>query len=163
MAKINANRLRWLAESADGKRDVPRLLVERENGDVDVIDVAERKSSDKVLLELETDSRGPGVDGSALIRVSVDGRIFDPSSGQQDRADALFVTQSAIEKFLLPYYMRFKSAAKVQALENMLYNDPTIRAAIHIPPSHPFGVSRTGCICMEPGREEPFLKINEAL
>ncbi|MCC6929112.1 MAG: hypothetical protein IT359_09000 [Gemmatimonadaceae bacterium] len=159
MARISANQLRWLAEAADGIRGSSAVMVERANGDIDVISEAKRTASDKVLVELETGLRGPGIDGSALVRVFVDGRTLDPAAGLTERVDALFVTQSAIQKFLLPYYMRFMSAAQVQALENRLFNDARVKAAVHIPPSSTGGF-RVGCVCTEAGRDEPFVSFS---
>jgi len=128
---ITANQLRLLAEKADGTRDTPVFLV----SDGKNLDVVEQgKVGDReVLLEVDTKSRGPGVIGDAKVRIFWKGHTY--GGGALDDADALFVTQSAIEKFLLPYYMRLSSGAQVQALENKLFNDKTVAAAFHIPPS----------------------------
>ena len=163
MITIDANQLRWLAEAADGKRGVPLVLAILESGKVDVIETAKVKSSDKVLLALETPSRGPGVQGDARVRVFWNDRIYDPSR-HLAAPDALFVTQSAIQKFLLPYYMRFKSGAQVQAIENKLFNTAHVKAAIHIPPSneHPFSpFGRVGCICPTEGSDELIVDLTE--
>jgi len=131
---LNANQLRYLAEKADGLRDRPLALVIDGQGRVDVVPEAEA-GQDTVLLKLATEPRGPGVAGTAKIHLRWNDRTYGGPSSKLDAADAVFVTQSAIEKFLLPYYMRFKSGAQVQALENTLYNDAGVAAAIHIPPS----------------------------
>lgn len=157
MLKIDANQLRWLAEAADGIRDEPAALVRRADGSLDVVRDSERTARDTVVLELETASRGPGVDGSAEVRIFWNGRIYDPKvrlpDGRKERVDALFVTQSAIQKFLLPYYMRFRSGAEVQAVENKLFNDRHVKAAIHIPPSHAGGFSAIYAVSPDPESE----------
>src|SRR5258706_10822919 len=130
---LSANELRYLAEKADGLRTQDLSLI-IDGNTVDVVatkDVGARK----VLLNLKTPSRGPGVPGDAKIEIHWRGKTYGGPDSALDKADAVFVTQSSIEKFLLPYYMRFKSAAAVQALENSLFNDRNVAAALHIPPS----------------------------
>ena len=107
------------------------------------------------LAEVVTASRGPGVPGTAKIRVFWNGHVY--GGIEFEDADALFVTQSAIEKFLLPYYMRFKSGAQVQALENMLFNDRAVVAAYHIRPSVPKAFPEPptiGCVKPKAGSDE---------
>jgi hypothetical protein len=133
LPKLTANELRFLGETADGNRDVKQFLV-ADDSKLAVVK-QEEIGNRQVLAEVVTASKGPGVVGDAKIRVYWKGRVY---GGEQfEKADALFVTQSAIEKFLLPYYMRFKSGAQVQAVENMLFNDPGVVAAYHIRPSIP--------------------------
>lgn len=141
--KLSANQLRFLAEKADGMRARPLSLVIDRNI-VDVVPTDEVKGK-TVILDLETPSKGPGVTADAKVQVLWNGKTIGPGTKLVE-ADALFVTQSAIEKFLLPYYMRFKSAAEVQAMENSLFNKKNIIAAIHIPPSITYGL---------PGQEGP--------
>lgn len=132
MLKLSANELRFLAEKADGIRNGTAYLIEEEPGKPDVVPkhlLGDRKP----IIELYTPVRGPGVDHPVKIRLLSQGEIT--GAGALDEADAVFTTQSAVEKFLLPYYMRFWSAAKVGALENELFNDAGVIAAFHIPPS----------------------------
>ena len=134
LPKLTANELRFLGETADGNRGVHQFLVVNDENELAVVkqqDVGDLQ----VLAEVTAVSRGPGIAGDAKIRVYWNGRVY--GGDQFKDADALFVTQSAIEKFLLPYYIRFKSAAQVQALENMLFNDRGVVAAYHIRPSIP--------------------------
>ena len=82
------------------------------------------------------------------------GRSYGDKIPDFDDADALFLSQAAVEKFLLPYYMRFKSGAEVQALENMLFNDHDVVAAYHVPASITHAVSRVGGVKPTPGSDE---------
>ena len=134
---LTANELRWLAEAADGTREKQLALVINSDGKVDVV-AADATGNDVVLLNLKTTTRGPGIPGDAKARVQWHGRTYGGPTTLLEKADAVFLTQSAVEKFLLPYYMRFRSGAQVQALENALYNDPRAIIAFHIPPSSAF-------------------------
>ena len=131
---ITANDLRWLAEKADGLREQHLALVTNDDGKLDVIKRDQLKPGQPVILDVETPDEGPGIPGDAKIRIEHRGVMYGAGT-TLDQADAVFVTQSAVEKFVLPYYMRFKSGAQVQALQNMLFRDPLVICAPHIPPS----------------------------
>ena len=133
---LSANQLRYLAEKADGMRAKALALVIDGNA-VDVVPADDKEigRTKTKLLDLNTPTRGDGVAGDAKIEIHWNGKSYGGPNTILNGADAVFVTQSAIEKFLLPYYMRFKSGAQVQALENSLFNNKNVAAAIHIPPS----------------------------
>jgi hypothetical protein len=152
--KLSANELRYLAEKADGMRDQAVSLIV----DGDKVDVVATKAvgTRKRLLDLATPARGPGIAGDAKTQIFWRGKIYGGPNTELDEADALFVTQSAIEKFLLPYYMRFKSGAQVQALENMLFNNPAAVAALHIPPSITKKWPRVGVVNLTEGSPITF-------
>lgn len=139
---LDSNQLRFLGEKADGYRDETVLLV-TDGRTIDVVREADVHNR-QVLAKLQTETRGPGVAGDARARIRWKGRTY--GGKDLDGADALFVSQSAIQKFLLPYYMRFNSGAEVQALENKLFNDRRVAAAFHIPPSITFQFPRIGLI-----------------
>ena len=154
LPKLTANELRFLGETADGNRDVPQFLVVDDENKLAVVK-EEKVGNRQRLAEVVTASRGPGVPGTAKIRVFWNGHVY--GGIEFEDADALFVTQSAIEKFLLPYYMRFKSGAQVQALENMLFNDRAVVAAYHIRPSVPKAFPEPptiGCVKPKAGSDE---------
>jgi hypothetical protein len=134
---LSANQLRYLAEKADGWRDTPLSIVISDDDVVDVKPTAKLGPGDKKLFDLATKSRGPGVAGDAKARIFWHGTIHGGPGTDLEKADAVFLTQSAIEKFLFPYYMRFKSGAEVQGLENRIFNDKNVAAVFHIPPSIP--------------------------
>lgn len=133
---LSANQLRYLAEKADGWRDTPLSIV-ISNDEVDVKPTANLGPDDKKLFDLATKSRGEGVAGDAKARIFWHNNIYGGPGTDLEKADAVFLTQSAIEKFLFPYYMRFKSGAEVQGLENRIFNNKNVAAVFHIPPSIP--------------------------
>ena len=64
-----------------------------------------------------------------------------------------FLSQTAVEKFLLPYYTRFKSPAEIQALENGLFNNAKVIAVFHIPGSITKPVIAVGSIEPDEGTD----------
>ena len=75
------------------------------------------------------------------VQLIVDGKPLKIPIPRLDDADAVFLTQSAVAKFILPYYMRFKTGNQVGALENSLFNNEEVVAAFHIPGSLTFPVA----------------------
>ena len=59
------------------------------------------------------------------------------------RADAVFITQSAFAKFVIPYYTRFKSPAQIAAMKHKYFADGFIGVA-HFPPSIQQGIPPHG-------------------
>lgn len=166
MNSMSANQLRWLAEAADGLRGEEAYLVEQQDGTLAVKRALAVSPTDKRLMQLDTAWRGAGMRGDAQVRILWNGRIYDPTPRDMPSPDALFVTQSAVEKFLLPYYMRFLSAAQVQALENKLYNSPGVAAAFHIHPSFGYRFPEIGIVTPHPSDDKSdvmMFDINEEL
>jgi hypothetical protein len=54
--------------------------------------------------------------------------------------DAVFLTQSAFAKFVIPYYARFRTPAALVAMTRKYFQDPSIVAVIHFRPSEDEGV-----------------------
>jgi hypothetical protein len=129
---LTANQLRSLAEKADGVGGDLSLVKDR-SGEVDVV------SRDKLdgrteLLRLHTPRPDPGIQGTARIHLRIgDNNVYGGRHTHLDQADAVFVTQSAVEKFLLPYYMRFKSPKEIDAFKIQAFEDPDVEAIIHMP------------------------------
>lgn len=94
----NANELRRLAEAADGTR-AKELYVVIENGKLAL--KKDKPAGDHAIIK--TDWRSGGLRPSAASVLQVGGK---PVS---ETADAVFTSQSAVEKFVLPYYMRMQS------------------------------------------------------
>ena len=133
---LNANELRRLAEWADGMRG-RRLKLAIKNGEVVLVEQGEPGDP---LLYLNTDLEGGGCGGTGKIQIHWHKAPGEPerdgdSGCRVDDADAVFVSQSAIEKFVLPYYLRFKSPSEVQSIKEHLFNDKRVIAVIHFPPS----------------------------
>ena len=103
-AKLSANALRRLAEKADGLRDKHPFLVVDDNDIVDVAAETDIKGRHK-LLDLTTLNDGPGLNSKPILGMTVDGKPY-PEGTELDVADAIFTSQSAVEKFVFPYYTR---------------------------------------------------------
>jgi hypothetical protein len=155
---FTANQLRFAAEGADSIRDGPAVLVVDEKGELQAVRASDVRAGQTPVLQLATESRGPGMHGEAKARIFWRGRDYGSTIEHFDKADALFLNQSAVEKFILPYYMRFRSAAKVQALENDLYNDAGVVAAFHIPGSITYPIE-FGYLKPEEGTDKVICKM----
>jgi hypothetical protein len=131
---ITANDLRFAGEEADSIRDQPAFLVLGDDGKPHTV-AAEDLKGRTPLFELATQTRGEGMLGNVKVQLIVDGKPYTKKIPFFEDADSVFLTQSAVDKFVLPYYMRFKSAGQVGAMENSLFNFKDVLAAFHIPGS----------------------------
>lgn len=159
LTDVNANALRRAAEKADGLRGKTLALVVDEKGLPDVIELEEaEKNHREVLLKLETSNIGQGLPGTAKIRVVNDNQTYGEGTILRT-ADAVFTSQSAVEKFVLPYYMRFKSADDIKKLQETLFLDEHVFAAAHIPPSSTNAVESQLYGLFEKGGKSPGEKL----
>jgi len=136
---LTANELRWLGEAADGDRDKDCTIVWV--GDtLKVVERKEMKSGDEPSgIDVRTPWRGKGgMHGGISVQI-----IFGTDKPRQLPAnvDAIFLTQSAVEKFVLPYYMRMQDPEWVQQTRDGLYAEDIV-AAVHAYPSTTTGISR---------------------
>jgi hypothetical protein len=131
---VNANDLRRVAETADGLRGKRLGLIVDDKGYVDAIPLENVKAGQQVLLEVETPLVGPGIPGDARTLITFRGITYGPGT-DLDTADAVFTSQAAVEKFVLPYYVRFRSGAELQELQDKLFKDKDVIAAVHLPVS----------------------------
>lgn len=125
--------LRRLAEKADGLRDQDLVLVQRADGTLDVVP-ADQAGADLVLHRLRTSSRYPADQRpqfGLILTPPPPGTPFDARS----RYDALFWSESAVEKFVLPYYHRVRTPEEVLQLARAFRDDPNVYAIGHIPPT----------------------------
>ena len=144
---ISANTLRFAGEVADSFREeLASLVFDPATKELEVVPANEVGKNKEELLRIRTDFRGEGMRAPGLkVQLSLDGQTYDQGKIPNfNEADAVFLTQSAVAKFLLPYYMRFKSPAQVQNLENKLFNNADVIAAYHIPGSWTFPIMRVG-------------------
>jgi hypothetical protein len=140
---LSANELRYLAEKADGLRG-DLSLVKNGDGKVDVVKTDELQGQTE-LLRLDTKPNGPGVPGTVKIHLrTADNHVYGGPGTDLEIADAVFVTQSAVEKFMLPYYTRFKSPDQIDRFMKTAYKDEDILAIMHTPWSDPLGFPSVG-------------------
>jgi hypothetical protein len=125
---LNANDLRWLGEEADGRRREDLAIVQV--GEKLMLLPANDIRSAGAHILVRTDLQGEGgLPGGGEIGITYNGRHIAVGA-----ADAAFFTQSAVEKFVLPYYTRMKTPGQITALRTKLYAADVI-VALHDPPS----------------------------
>jgi hypothetical protein len=132
--------LSWLAETADGTRDQDLALVKDEAGQLQIRQPAkpgeppELKPGDAFIVPVRTE-------GTCATREQVRNiTIFSMGGGQADITgigpDALFWTDSAVEKFLYPYYYSQRIWSKeMDLLREQFSTDPAAIAVLHRAPS----------------------------
>jgi hypothetical protein len=166
VAHLTANDIRRLAEALDGDRGRVVSIVQRD-GRLHRIGRDERPADgEQALFTVETKDAKPGRRG--LEHIILRPRIKDPRDRTKgiedviDVFDALFWTEAAVSKFVLPYYLRFHTPAEVNELwlaflEEASDSRPlteTVLAFGHLPYSEPQ--------LIEPEGENMVLLIPEA-
>jgi hypothetical protein len=152
---MDARELRHLAEAADGQRKRVLALVWN---DVDRSYVLEElgSSSNEVVLQLFTpfvvDDRRRIAE---MVQVkNLGGEVFPLPKD----VDAIFWSEAAVEKFVIPYYARVLGVDGVRALWDA-FRDPTIIAIIHYEPTrYAFrnGMESAHLLRERPGMVTPF-------
>lgn len=125
--------LRRLAEKADGLRDQDLALVQRADGQLDVVP-ADQAGDAQVLYRLRTPSRYPAEQRppfQLVLTPPPPGEPFDARA----RYDALFWSESAVEKFLLPYYQRVLTPEQLLELARAFRDNPNVYAIGHVAPT----------------------------
>lgn len=128
---LSANELRRLAEAVDGVRDRSAYIVWGANGPVVKTSVGQ---SDDVMAECETSN----VVGNRpkFTSITIDPPLVDdrgtPVTDFASRYDAMFWSEAAVEKFVLPYYLRFRTPKQVDEIRT-LFNHPSVYSILHLP------------------------------
>lgn len=131
---MDARQLAVLAEWADGVRNQHLVLVRTSDGEYKLKD--RKAENDQVILQVFTRDIVP----DRLQPVSVTCTL--PGGGGaievSQEFDALFWTESAVEKFLLPYYysQRILTGDQMERVKKHLA-DREVCAFLHMPPSRP--------------------------
>src|SRR5258706_9022651 len=125
---LTANQLRWLAERADGTRGVEQAFAW--DGEEPTLVPLSDARAQNAPFHVRTEFEGDGLRADVQVEIVYKGKRFalDPS------IDTVFLTQSAIDKFVLPYYTRFKTPNEIGALKLKLFRAGAI-VATHVPPS----------------------------
>ena len=128
--RVDSRQMSWWAEGADGTRDKELVLVLDEGGEYQL---KEEQPGDNVVLRVYTPSLAPNRLKPVEITFQAPGcekiRI-------DEQADALFWTESAVEKFLFPYYAahRLFTDEEMQRLKDAFKSDKAV-ALWHRAPS----------------------------
>lgn len=135
MAKrpLTANELRKLAEAADGIRDKTAYVVW--SGDEPQVKT-KLDDGDELIVECKT--RNDTKARAAFKSIMLDPPLIDangkPIEHIADKYDAMFWSEAAVEKFVIPYYARFKSPQDLVRIRDAFIHPATI-AVIHPPVS----------------------------
>jgi hypothetical protein len=115
-------------------------MVIDEGDNIDVVEESEIGSRHP-LIDLDTPNDGPGLQYKVKIGLTVNDVAY-PQGPELDIADAVFTSQSAVEKFVFPYYTRVRSPREVEAMARAMFDDDANCAIIH-KPSTLYGILRT--------------------
>lgn len=129
---LNANELRWLGEAADGKRG-ETLAVVWVDDKLDLLPLTDPRSAG-AQIHVRTEFEGAGLQADSRVHLMVGEDRIDPNEDPENPVDAIFLTQSAVEKFVFPYYSRMQEPAEIQELKDRLFKAGVVAAA-HVRPS----------------------------
>jgi hypothetical protein len=132
---LTADELRKLAEAVDGIRDRSAYLVWTASGE------PQAKTSldpdDELIVECETRNAAP--ERQSFRSIMLDPPMLDekgnPVTDLPAKYDAMFWSEAAVEKFVLPYYARLNKPSVVTAMLQA-FNHPSVCAVIHPPLSY---------------------------
>ena len=136
---LTAHQLRALAEAADSYRGKSVCLVRTADAASPYAIVPiERTSPAERILELRTEDVSPvfvaRTQGFTLTSSPIVRMVNHPDMGIGD-ADAVFTSLAAVEKFVRPYYARYKTPADVDEMRNRFATTPSALAVCHLPDS----------------------------
>jgi hypothetical protein len=142
--------LAWWAETADGSRDENLVIADvQQNGSVRRV-VKKRddalKQRDSIVVDgIRTDSTVKGRLTATRVTIEVAGETIECKSEDGMWCDSIFCGESAIEKFLFPYYhaQRLLTRAEWDKLEAAFRNPFTV-AIGHVHPSNAFALAGGG-------------------
>jgi hypothetical protein len=61
--------------------------------------------------------------------------VFDGKEYTHPDADAVFLSQAAVEKFLLPYYARYMTPLQLEEVRRDCFDTPGVFAVLHLFPT----------------------------
>ena len=131
--RMTANDLRKLAEAVDGIRDVPAYVVWGKDGPAVT---EERPELEDVIFECMTKNTDPN--RAKFRSITLDPPVVrsdgHPMTDIAAQFDAMFWSEAAVEKFVLPYYIRMGTPEEVSRIRKA-FNHESVFAAIHMPDS----------------------------
>ncbi len=145
---IPGNVLLRLSEKADGRRGIAQTIVRIRRGDsveYDVLTAAEidarRVAGDSVeeLIPVEARhivSSRREREGETIVTITTPGKGARTRSYKASEVDAVFLSESAVQKFVLPYYARSFDIPQYEELLKRYYSPTEVAwGIIHYPPS----------------------------
>lgn len=134
---VTANDLRRVAEAADGMRGATYTLSAnaplRDGGTgLGLVPVDPKAPTAPGEIRVTTPLKAPGKPRPKAVFVQ------HPGTGEMiyvdtEKFDAVFWGEAAIEKFLVPYYVRFQSEGFMQTLREAITNEEIIAVAHEFP------------------------------
>lgn len=126
MVTRSASDVRRLAEAVNGKRDTDVIVATDRQGEL--VTRTALEEGDTFLFTVNTRSRQRRVEATG--RISAEGM-----QAELEECDAVFWTESSVEKFVWPYYEAH--GIDVSRIRSAYESDPAIVAIAHIIPSIP--------------------------
>jgi hypothetical protein len=136
--QLTATDLAWLAETADGNRSVDFVLVRDANGKAQLRAKDSMQEGDEVPAEIKVRTEQTLPDRTKVVQVTcqAEGHDLEPLLSA-DAWDAVFWTESSVEKFLYPYYRSQRLwDSRMDALQARYNSDPEAVAIAHRAPSY---------------------------
>lgn len=129
---ITANDLRALAEAADGTRNADVWIVPDDDATGFKIVASEAKPANAIALRIRTEDDGKKATLGLTSKFNLSIEGFPTKT--LDDCDAIFTSCSALEKFVIPYYVRMRTPEACQRIIDR-FTDPLTLAALHLPDS----------------------------
>lgn len=156
---LKASELRKIAEAADGQRGTAlKVYAKVKDGDDSTVrygvenpmTMSRPVNEDwRLLLDVMTDFENPNHAGFKMKSVTFSLPSGDELTLLGENFDAMFWSESSIEKFMLPYYLRNLTKAQFDDLYSFFMESKpphTVYGFIHYPPTDPAGLDRDGIV-----------------
>ena len=142
--KIKASTLRRAAEAADGLRNKDVYLRVKEH-DFEHHDKEPPASADAVVIRCQSDDKLPPGSRPTILEIKAKTRKHNNAPREHllhRDYDSIFWTESAVEKFVYPYYARVygRDAPERLAVIRDAWESDMVFAVAHLPKSEPFDV-----------------------
>lgn len=139
---LNSTQVGWLAEGTDGERGVTLILVLDAHKQPQLRDVSKKlEDGDEIVTDVQYKTTSSLPDDTPRkrvleVRCKVDTWKEEGILRGEDKWDALFWTESSIDKFLYPYYHSQRLWDQEMAqLQDKVNGDPEAVAIAHVAPS----------------------------
>ncbi len=132
--QLNATQWRQLGEEADGRRGETLAFVWDAAQGRWILTKESNATGAPDAARVRTEHEPGGLRKTPEVDIVIGGRSYRVPRTGGYLPDAIFLSQSAVEKFVLPYYARSQTLEWLVEKKNELFKGKAV-AAIHIPPS----------------------------